>query len=282
MSSTTNTRRVAIVTGSSRGIGRAIALRLAKDGFHVVVNYQSNAGKAQEVVNEIAALTSSSLTQGQEPVRAIAVQADISHLSQGEDLLSKTIAEFGRLDVVVFNAGWLGYQSIHDMTEASYLEAFNTNIKGPMFFAKIAQPYLAQAQSNPIHSDPSQQQSIHPGGSRIISISTSLTSLSIVRGEHFVYSATKGALEQMTRVLAKDNAFGASGITVNSIAPGPVDTEGFRTGLDDHAVDLFKSFHPQNQLGQGDDIAAVVSFLASKESQWVNGQTLRVNGGMGV
>ncbi|KAG0055326.1 hypothetical protein BGZ83_008965 [Gryganskiella cystojenkinii] len=264
----TSTRRVAIVTGSSRGIGRGIALRLAQDGFHVVVNYQSNAAKAQEVVNEIARIPSSA---SEEPVRAIAVQADIGHLDQGERLLAETLAAFGRLDAVVLNAGWLVYQSIHDMTEASYLEAFNTNVKGPMFFSKLVQPHLAHSQELSGSTGP-----------RIITISTSLTSLTTVQGDHFLYSASKGALEQITRVLAKDKAFGGRGITVNTIAPGPVDTESFHKGLSAQHVGFITGLHPQNRLGQADDIAGAVSFLAGPDSKWVNGQTLRVNGGMGV
>ncbi|KAF9202752.1 hypothetical protein BGZ49_007103 [Haplosporangium sp. Z 27] len=273
-----SSRRVAIVTGSSRGIGRAIALRLAQDGFHVVVNYQSNAAKAQEAVDQITILSRSAFENDKEPVRAIAVKADIGHLDQGQHLLDATISEFGRLDVVVLNAGWLVYQSIHDMTEASYNEAFNTNVKGPMFFAKIAQPYLLKAQEGNNNSN----QGSSVGGSRIISISTSLTSLSVVQGDHFLYSASKGALEHMTRTLAKDKEFGGKGITVNTIAPGPIDTESFRHGLDEAHIAMFKSFHPQNQLGLTEDIAGTVSFLASKDARWVNGQTVRVNGGMGV
>ncbi|GJJ78146.1 hypothetical protein EMPS_10505 [Entomortierella parvispora] len=264
----TSTRRVAIITGSSRGIGRGIALRLAQDGFNVVVNYQSNAAKAQEVVDEVAKTVVSD--GNNEPVRAIAVQADIGHVDQGKTLLEQTIKAFGRLDVVVLNAGWLVYQSIHDMTEESYLEAFNTNVKGPMFFSKLVQPYLAQSQE------------LGTSGARIITISTSLTSLSMVQGDHFLYSASKGALEQITRVLAKDKSFGGSGITVNTIAPGPVDTESFRRGLDEHHIGFFKSLHPQNRLGALDDISGAVSFLASPDSKWVNGQTLRVNGGLAV
>ncbi|KAG0197280.1 hypothetical protein BGX28_009231 [Mortierella sp. GBA30] len=270
-----STRRVAIVTGSSRGIGRAIALRLAQDGFNVVINYQSNVAKAQELIDEIAALP---VASNQEPVSAIAVQGDIGHLEQGQRLLDATIAAYGRLDIVVLNAGWLVYQSIHHMTEASYTEAFNTNVKGPMFFSKIAQPYLVQAQdeTHALMTGGSPQ-----GGSRIITISTSLTTLSMVQGDHMVYSATKGALEQVTRTLAKDKEFGGRGITVNTIAPGPVDTESFRRGLDEAHVSFFASLHPQNRLGATDDIAGVVSFLASDDSKWVNGQTIRANGGMG-
>jgi len=264
----TSTRRVAIVTGSSRGIGRGIALRLAQDGFNVVVNYQSNAAKAQEVVDEVAKFIVSD--GNNESVRAIAVQADIGHVDQGKKLLEQTIEAFGRLDVVVLNAGWLHYQSIHELTEESYLEAFNTNVKGPMFFSKLVQPYLAQSQE------------LSTSGPRIITISTSLTSLSMVQGDHFLYSASKGALEQITRVLAKDKSFGGRGINVNSIAPGPVDTESFRHGLDENHIGFFKSLHPQNRLGALDDISGAVSFLAGPDSKWVNGQTLRVNGGLGV
>ncbi|KAF9965498.1 hypothetical protein BGZ70_004723 [Mortierella alpina] len=271
-----SSRRVAIITGSSRGIGRSIALRLARDGFNVVINYHSNAAKAQEVVDEIATLPTGGHST---PVQATAVQGDIGHVEQGQHLLDATLAAFGRLDIVVLNAGWLVFQSIQDMTEASYLEAFNTNVKGPMFFSKIAQPHLAQAQDK-AHALKTGGSPV--GGSRIITISTSLTTLSMVQGDHMLYSASKGALEQVTRTLAKDKAFGGSGITVNSIPPGPVDTEGFRAPLDDAHIAFFQSLHPQGRLGETEDVAGVVSFLASNDSKWVNGQTIRVNGGMGV
>ncbi|KAH7033795.1 short chain dehydrogenase/ reductase [Linnemannia elongata] len=246
----TSTRRVALVTGSSRGIGRAIALRLAQDGFNIVVNYHSNVAKAQEVVDLIAALPASIST-------------------------NPTIATFGRLDVVVLNAAWLYYESVHDMTEESYLEAFDTNVKGPMFFAKLAHPHLAKAQSTPVPNT--------AGGARIITVSTTLTSLSLVQGDHFLYCATKGALEQVTRTLAKDKSFGGSGITVNSVAPGPIDTEGLRQDIkDEAALGFFASLHPEGRLGEVGDVAGVVGFLASDAARWVNGQVLRINGGMAV
>ncbi|KAG0375291.1 hypothetical protein BGX24_009312 [Mortierella sp. AD032] len=270
---TTTTRRVAIVTGSSRGIGRAIALRLAQDGFNIVVNYQSNAAKAQEVVDLISALPNQ--------VRAIAVQANIADLDQGKKLLAETITAFGRLDVVVLNAAWLYYESVHDMTEASYLEAFDTNVKGPMFFSKIAQPYLLKALETPVTTENGGNGPI--GGSRIITVSTTLTSFSLVQGDHLLYSATKGALEQVTRTLAKDKFFGGAGITVNSVAPGPIDTEGLRQDMkDESALGFFAGLHPQGRLGETGDVSGVVAFLASDAARWVNGQTLRVNGGLAV
>ncbi|KAF9127413.1 hypothetical protein BGW39_005897 [Mortierella sp. 14UC] len=280
----TSTRRVAIVTGSSRGIGRAIALRLAKDGFHIVINYHSNAAAAQQVVDLISSTShfpSPSTSASAPAVRAIAVQANIANLDQGKRLLAETIATFGRLDVVVLNAAWLYYESIHDMTEASYAEAFDTNVKGPMFFARIAQPYLAKALETPL---PTEDGVAGPsGGSRIITVSTTLTSFSLVQGDHLLYSATKGALEQVTRTLAKDSSFGKLGITVNSVAPGPIDTEGLRQDMkDESALGFFASLHPQGRLGATDDVSGVVAFLASAEARWVNGQVLRVNGGLAV
>lgn len=279
----TSTRRVAIVTGSSRGIGRDIALRLAQDGFHVVVNYQSSASRAQEVVNEIETLPATNIAgKPQDGVRAIAFKADIGRLDEGQKLLDETIAVFGRLDIVVLNAAWMVAQSIHELTEDSYLAAFNTNVKGPLFFLKNAQPYLAQAQVDQKHLVPVQEGGSPVGGSRIVTISTCLTTLSMVQQDHLTYCATKGALEQITRVLAKDKEFGAKGITINTIAPGTIDTEGFRRGKEEALIDFFKSAHPEGRLGNPDDISGVVSFLASDNSKWVNGQTIRVNGALGV
>ncbi|KAF9092859.1 hypothetical protein BGX29_010253 [Mortierella sp. GBA35] len=249
-----STRRVAIVTGSSRGIGRAIALRLAKDGHDLVVNYQSNAAKAQEAVDEI-------LTTGQHGVRAIAIQGDVGILADGKRLVEETIKHFGRIDTVVFNAGWIVYQSIEDVTEESYEEAFRTNVKAPMFFTKLLIPHLA-------------------AGSRLIYLSTSLTAASTVPPNYFLYCATKGAVEQMVRTLSKD--LGRKGITVNGVSPGPTDTDGFRHGKTPELIKAFSQNNPFGRLGQPEDIAGAVSFIASESSGWVNGQILRVNGGFVV
>ncbi|KAF9559328.1 hypothetical protein EC968_006637 [Mortierella alpina] len=272
----TSSRRVAIVTGSSRGIGREIVLRLAQDGFNVVVNFQSNAARAQEVLEAIAALPSD---KQHSPVKAIAIQADIGKLDQGRKLLEETIAVFGRLDVVVLNGAWMVTESIHGLTEDSFSAAFNTNVKGPLFFLKAAQPHLARAQEE---TQQVQDGGSPIGGSRIVTISTDLTTLSMVQGDHITYVATKGALEQITRALAKDKQFGGKGININTIAPGAVNTEGFRLGKDEALIEHFKSAHPSGRLGVPDDIACAASFLASGDSRWVNGQTIRVNGGLGV
>ncbi|KAG0280610.1 hypothetical protein BGZ95_009452 [Linnemannia exigua] len=247
------TRRVAIVTGSSRGIGRAIALRLAQDGHDIVINYQSNADKAQEAVNDVLATGNGA--------RAIAVQGDVGILADGKRLVEETLETFGRIDTVVFNAGWIVYQAVEDVTEESYEEAFRTNVKAPMFFTKQVIPHLAP-------------------GSKLIFLSTSLTAASTVPPNYFLYCATKGAVEQMVRTLSKD--LGRKGINVNAVSPGPTDTDGFRHGKTPELIKAFSQNNPFGRLGQPQDIAGAVSFIASDSAGWVNGQILRVNGGFVV
>ncbi|KAF9169495.1 hypothetical protein BGX21_003816 [Mortierella sp. AD011] len=244
--------RVAIVTGSSRGIGRSVAIRLAQDGYNVVINYQSNVAKAQEVVDHIHSSTSS---------KAIAVKGDVGFLEEGQSLIDETLKAFGRIDAVVFNAAWLVYETIHQVTEDSYEKAFRTNVKAPMFFTKQLIPHLKS-------------------GARLIYVSTTLTSASTIGPQYYLYCATKGAIEQMTRALAKD--LGSKGITVNCINPGPTDTDGFRTGKTEAQINAIAGASPLNRLGQPEDIANVVSFLASEGSGWVTGQIMRVNGGLAV
>ncbi|KAF9574008.1 hypothetical protein EC968_007560 [Mortierella alpina] len=273
----TNSRRVAIVTGASRGIGRGIALRLAKDGFNVVVNYQSSAAKAQEVVDEIAALHSTHSDKNHTHVRAIAVQADAGKVVDGKRLLDETIAAFGRLDIVVFNAAWISTGSIREANEEQFADAFDTNVKRPLFFSKLAQPYLERAQKE---SDVVKNGGSPLGGSRIINISSAVAMMSDPP-DYVLYTATKGALNQLTRVLARDQDFGAKGITINGVASGVVDTDAMRY-LPDSVLQAVKDMAPQKRVGEVEDIADVVSFLASNESRWVNGQTIGANGGVVV
>ncbi|MBD2436009.1 SDR family oxidoreductase [Nostoc sp. FACHB-110] len=240
------TGKVAIVTGASRGIGRAIALTLASKGASVVVNYAGNATKAQEVVAEIENLG----------VQAISLQADVSNISDIQHLFQKTIAHFGKVDILVNNAGTIVYKPITEITEADFDKIFAVNVKGTYFACQQAAQHLAT-------------------GGRIINFSSSTTAMMLPT--YSAYAATKGAVEQLTRVLAKE--LGNKEITVNAISPGPTDTELFREGKSQEQINRLAQMSAFNKLGDVQDIADVVAFLASDEARWITGQNIRVNGG---
>ncbi|RDB30396.1 Short chain dehydrogenase mdpC [Hypsizygus marmoreus] len=245
--------KVAIVTGSSRSIGAAIVRRLADEGADVVVNYVNNPGPANDLVNEI--------NLGGKG-RAIAIQADASSIPGGQLLLDETIKAFGKLDILVCNAGIMGSKPLAEVDEKFFDDHINSNVKGPLFLAKAATTHLPA-----------------PDG-RIIFFSTSLTGATTVLPNALAYVASKGAIEQISRVLAKD--LGARGLTVNTVSPGPVDTELFRAGKPEHVMKFIASQNPNNRLALPEDIAPMVTFLVSPAAQWVNGQNIRVNGGFVV
>ncbi|OKP98516.1 SDR family oxidoreductase [Paenibacillus sp. P46E] len=238
--------KVAIVTGSSRGIGRTVAERLAEEGASVVINYSSSPKQADEVVQGIQAKGGT----------AAAVQADISKPAQIEQLYKDTKALFGQIDIVVNNAGIMINSLVGEVTEEQFDKQFAINVKGTYFSCQQAFFHLEQ-------------------GGRIINFSTS------VNGQMFpaysIYAGTKGAVEQFTRQLAKE--FGSKGITINAVAPGPVATDLFLEGKSEAQLEGLKKMNAFGRLGQPDDIAGVVSFLAGAQSGWITGQTLRVNGG---
>lgn len=238
--------KVAIVTGASRGIGREIAERLAENGAKVVVNYASSPAKAEEVVGLIK--------QGGGEARAI--QADISQVAEIERLFRETIEAYGGIDILVNNAGIMTTKPIAAMTEEDFDQQFAINVKGTYFAIQQAFRHMNS-------------------GGRIINFSTS------VAGQMFptysVYAGTKGAVEQFTRQLAKE--FGPKGITINAVAPGPVNTELFTVGKSEEQIAGIVNMNAFGRLGEPDDIAGVVLFLAGEESKWITGQTLRVNGG---
>lgn len=238
--------KVALVTGASRGIGRQIAQQLAAHGAKVIVNYTSSPEKAAEVVDTIK----------QAGGEATAVQADISQLAELEQLFQTTISTYGKLDILVNNAGVMKMQTIADVTEADFDQQFAINVKGTFFACQQA---AIQMERN----------------GRIINFSTSVV------GQMFpaysVYAGTKGAVEQFTRQLAKE--FGKKGITINAVAPGPVNTELFTVGKSEQQIEGLRNMNAFGRLGEPEDIADVVLFLASESSKWVTGQTLRANGG---
>ncbi|KAJ7160318.1 NAD-P-binding protein [Mycena filopes] len=253
MSAVTNSLKgkIALITGSSRSIGAAIAKHMGAQGAKVIVNYISDVKAAEEVV---AAVTASGGS-------AVAIKADVSTVAGGQHLIDETVKAFGGLDILVLNAGIMGSKVLADVDEAFYDAHFATNVKGPLFLAKAAVPHLPT-----------------PGG-RIIFFSSSLTGATGVPPTALVYAASKSAVEQLSRILAKDPSIGAKGITVNTISPGPVDTPLFRQGKPQGMIDAIAKFAPSGRLGEVDDIAPVVAFVASPAAQWVNGQNIRVNGG---
>ncbi|MHA6532645.1 SDR family oxidoreductase [Paenibacillus sp. BAC0078] len=238
--------KVAIVTGSSRGIGRAVAERLAEEGASVIINYSSSPKQAEEVVQGIQAKGGT----------AAAIQADISKPVQIEQLFKDTKDLFGKIDIVVNNAGIMVNSLIGEATEEQFDKQFAINVKGTYFACQQAFYHLEQ-------------------GGRIINFSTS------VNGQMFpsysIYAGTKGAVEQFTRQLAKE--FGTKGITINAVAPGPVATDLFLEGKSEDQLEGLKKANAFGRLGEPEDIAGVVSFLAGEQSGWISGQTLRVNGG---
>jgi 3-oxoacyl-[acyl-carrier protein] reductase len=241
--------KVAVVTGASKGIGAGIAKGLAAEGASVVVNYASSKEGADKVVAEIKAKGG----------KAVAVQGDVAKAADVERLFAETKKAFGRLDVLVNNAGVYEFAPIGDVTEKHFHRLFDTNVLGPILATREAAKYLGE------------------GGSVINVGSVAATSGPATSA---VYSATKGALDSVTRALA--NELGPKKIRVNSINPGPVETEGV------HAAGFMGSDFlkgaiaqtPLGRIGQPEDFGPIAVFLASEESGWLTGETLLASGGL--
>jgi 3-oxoacyl-[acyl-carrier protein] reductase len=247
MASETLKGKVALVTGASRGIGRAIAGRLAGDGAALAVNFSSNAAEAQKAVAEIEAAGG----------KAFALRADVGRVAEVVRLFDETIGHFGRIDILVNNAGVMFTKPVSATTEAEFDRIFAVNVKGTFFACQQAAVRLAE-------------------GGRIINFSSSTTARFMPT--YGAYVATKGAVEQLTRSLAKE--VGPRGITVNTVSPGPTDTELFVTGKTPEQIQLFGQQSAFGRIGQPGEIAEVVAFLASDAARWISGQNIRVNGGL--
>jgi 3-oxoacyl-[acyl-carrier protein] reductase len=239
--------RSAIVTGASRGIGAAIATRLAAEGFAVVVNYAGSAAAAEEVVARIEEAGG----------RAVPVQADVSDAGAAVRLFDAAEGEFGGVDVLVNNAGVMQLASLAESGDALFDRQVAVNLKGTFNTMREAARHLRS-------------------GGRVVNLSSSVVGL--YQPTYAVYAATKAGVEAMTHVLAKEMR--GRDITVNAIAPGPTATELFLEGKPQDLVDRIGKLAPLERLGTPADIAAAVAFLCSRDGAWVNGQTLRVNGGL--
>jgi len=241
------TPKVALVTGAARGIGRAIALRLAKDGAAIVVNYSGSLQQAQETV---------SLIEGGGG-RAVAIQADVGKVADVRRLFDATSDTFGRLDILVNNAGAMFTKPVADVNEEEFDRIFAVNVKGTFFACQEAAKRMTR-------------------GGRIINFSSSTTALMLPG--YAAYVATKGAVEQLSHVLAKE--LGPRGITVNVVSPGPTDTELFGQGKTEEQKQTFARMAALGRLGTPEDIAAVVAMLVGPDAGWVTGQNIRTNGGL--
>ncbi|UTN05874.1 SDR family oxidoreductase [Flavobacterium bizetiae] len=239
--------KVVLVTGASRGIGARIANQIAEAGAKVIVNYSGNKEAADKVVEQIIA-------KGGD---AIAVQADVSKTDEVKNLFDIAIAHFGKIDVLVNNAGIMITKLIKDTTDEDFSRQFDINVKGTFNTMREAATRLENNGS-------------------IINFSTSVNR--IMLPSYGTYVATKAAVEQLTRVFSKE--VGSKGINVNSVSPGPTNTELFTNGKPQEVIDRLASLSAFNRLGEPDDIAKIVVFLASDNAKWITAQNIGVNGGM--
>lgn len=240
-------QKVAIVTGASGGIGAAVARRLARDGHVVVVNYAGRADAAEALVREVEAAGG----------RAVAAQADVADAGAVARLFDTAETAFGGVDVLVNNAGIMKLAPLAESDDELIDRHLAINLKGVINTLREAGRRLRD-------------------GGRVINLSSSVVGL--YQPTYGVYAATKAGVEALTHVFAKE--LRGRNITVNAVAPGPTATPLFLDGKPQEAVDQIAKAAPLERLGEPEDIAAVVAFLAGPDGAWVNGQVLRANGGM--
>ncbi|MDJ1504348.1 SDR family oxidoreductase [Xanthocytophaga agilis] len=239
--------KVVLVTGASRGIGASLAQSFAENGAKVIVNYAGSKDAAEKVVANIK----------QKGGDAMAVQADVSKPADVKNLFDTAIAQYGRIDVLVNNAGIMITKTIKDTTDEEFGRHFDINVKGVFNTLREAATRLSDNGS-------------------VINFSTSVNRLMLPG--YGTYVATKSAVEQLTRIFAKE--VGARGINVNSVSPGPTDTELFTNGKSEELINRLASLSAFNRIGKPEDIVPIVLFLASDEAKWISAQNIGANGAM--
>ncbi|TWB12793.1 3-oxoacyl-[acyl-carrier protein] reductase [Nitrospirillum amazonense] len=243
------TGKVAIVTGASKGIGAAIAKSLAAEGASVVVNYASSKEGADKIVDGIVAAGG----------KAVAVKGNVSKADDAKTIVEAAITAFGKLDVLVNNAGVYDMKPLEEITEAHFHAQFDVNVLGLLLMSKEAVKHL-------------------PKGGAIVNVGSTVSR--VTPPASAVYTATKGAVDAVTGVLSRE--LGPKGIRVNSVNPGLVETEGTHTAgfIGSEFDDWIVASTPLGRIGQPTDIASVATFLASDEAGWLTGQRLITSGGM--
>jgi 3-oxoacyl-[acyl-carrier protein] reductase len=239
--------KVALVTGSSRGIGAGIAMRLGAEGANVAVNYTNSKGPAEEVVQKISQLGS----------KASAFKASVSSETEIKQLIEQVVSTFGKIDILVNNAGVFEMKPLEEVDLAHYQKLFDVNVKGVIATTIAALPHI-------------------PKGGRIINLSSVAAMAPYAGGS--VYSATKAAIDALTRVWAQD--LGKRGITVTAVSPGTTVTDMLESGLNEETKEWAISSTALGRLGEVEDIADVVAFLASDEGRWITGQSIIASGGL--
>ncbi|MDB5606380.1 MAG: family oxidoreductase [Bradyrhizobium sp.] len=239
--------KVAIVTGASRGIGAAVAERLAADGLTVVINYSGDAKSAEALARKIEGKGG----------RALTAKADVSDPNAVRGMFDAAEAAFGGVDVLINNAGIMKLAKIADSDDALFDQQIAINLKGSFNAMREAAKRLRD-------------------GGRIVNFSTSVVGIKLET--YGVYAATKSAVETMTAILSKE--LRGRSISVNAVAPGPVATELFLTGKSPELIERMAKMNPLERLGTPGDIASAVAFLVGPDGGWINGQVLRANGGM--
>lgn len=238
--------RTVLVTGSTKGIGRATIERLSRDGAFAIINHRRDSNTADALVRQLGG-----------PNHAMAIQADVSKVDDIKHLIDTAISHRGKIDILVANAGILKMVDLASTTEADFDTSFNVNVKGVYFLCQASAPHM-------------------PSGGRIVLLSSGVTKWSLPPPQYLLYAATKGAIEQMTRLMGKD--LGRKGISVNAISPGPTATPLFLEGRTEEQLNMARKLSPFGQLGEPEQTAELIAMLCAPAMSWVSGQIIGVNG----